>query len=259
MKLNLLLLAAFCIHLAASLPVETPTDSEDSKLCAEPITIACIETDTNCDKENISNRKKREAICPALIAECVMRQQQCLQVCLYKATENCDEACPVCPSAIYPHFSRIPADPEDSKMPIELEAIEEAQLEDFEGEEESRPLYKRNLIIQGNNETHYYKGFVEPFSNITTIIRLTNIINNTNEINMPTTINNTNVNNIHVFNNKSSETGGQFGMGYTANGPCCFKVQQKSCIKSTSGPRCHHKRSKVCGEQCTSRIIHDRR
>lgn len=113
MKLHLLFLTAFCVTLAASLPVETPTDSEDAKLCSEPITTACIETDENCDKEKLSTRKKRETICPALIAgrfnysdycsknklktflECVMRQQQCLQECLYKATENCDETCPV--------------------------------------------------------------------------------------------------------------------------------------------------------------------
>ena len=68
MKLNLLFLTALCITLAATLPVETPTDSDDAKLCSEPITSACIETDKDCDKEKISNRKKRQTICPALIA-----------------------------------------------------------------------------------------------------------------------------------------------------------------------------------------------
>lgn len=164
-----------------------------------------------------------------------------------------------CPSAIYPHFPHLEPDKDSNIEPMDMESFREA-LEELEGEgEPPRPLIKRNLIIEGNNETHYYKGYLEPFSNITTIIRLTNIINNTNEINMPTTVNNTNVNNVHIFNNKSSETGGNFGMGYTKEGSCCFKVQPKSCTTSTSGPRCHHKRSKVCGEQCTARIIHAKR
>lgn len=117
-------------------------------------------------------------------------------------------------------------------------------------------LIERNIIIENDNETQYYRGFVESGANITTIIRLTNLINNTNIVNMPTTLNNTNINNIHIHQNKTSNEGGKFGMGYTENGPCCFAVEPKSCMRSTSGTKCHQKKQKVCGRQCTKKVIH---
>jgi len=117
-------------------------------------------------------------------------------------------------------------------------------------------LIERNIIIENDNETHYYRGFVESAANITTIIRLTNLINNTNIINMPTTLNNTNINNIHIYQNKTSEEGGKFGLGYTEKGSCCYAVEPKNCKRSTTGLKCRHKKRKVCGRQCTSKIMH---
>ncbi|CAO1415169.1 unnamed protein product [Diamesa serratosioi] len=129
----------------------------------------------------------------------------------------------------------------------------------FQPNEEASNLIERNIIIENENETQYYRGFVEPGSNITTIIRLTNLINNTNIINMPTTLNNTNINNIHLYNNKSSNDGGKYGLGYTKKGQCCFAVKPKACRQTTSGLKCHHKRVKTCGRQCTAKLIHPRR
>lgn len=121
-----------------------------------------------------------------------------------------------------------------------------------------RPLGYKTVIFQGHNDGPAEKVQV-PIGiahNITTIIKLNNYINNTNTINVPTTLNNTNLNTIHLYMNTSSTDSGRFGLGETKEGSCCFAVQPKSCRTSTSGIRCHHRRHKTCGEQCTARIIH---
>lgn len=113
----------------------------------------------------------------------------------------------------------------------------------------------RNVEIIGENSTTYQHSERIPAArNITTVIKLNNYINNTNHINVPTHINTTNINNITVFTNFTDS----FGLGATAKGPCCFAVQPKRCHTSPVGPRCHHKRHKTCGQQCTARTIHVR-
>lgn len=86
--------------------------------------------------------------------------------------------------------------------------------------------------------------------NVTTIIKLTNIINNTNLVNVPTSINNTNVNNIDIVTNSSN-----------VPEKCCTVVQPKVCsnvhsIMNRTVYRCIHKRHNTCGEQCTSNTMH---
>ncbi|CAG9804340.1 unnamed protein product [Chironomus riparius] len=126
-------------------------------------------------------------------------------------------------------------------------------------DKEPAKLIERNIVIANDNETHYYRGYVDPSSNITTIIRLTNLINNTNVINMPTTLNNTNINNIHIYSNKTSNNGGKFGLGYTEEGACCWTTKPGTrCKKTTVGPKCEHKKVKVCGKQCTKKMIHQK-
>ncbi|CRK98689.1 CLUMA_CG011974, isoform A [Clunio marinus] len=123
----------------------------------------------------------------------------------------------------------------------------------------SSKLIERNIIIENDNETHYYRGYVDSAANITTVIRLTNVINNTNIVNMPTTLNNTNVNNIHIYQNKTEKKSGKFGLGFTEAGSCCYAVEPKNCKQSTAGLKCQYKRRKVCGVQCTSEVIHPNR
>jgi hypothetical protein len=130
------------------------------------------------------------------------------------------------------------------------------ELDDLQASQ--KPI-ERNIIIEDDNETHMYRGFIESGANITTVIRLTNLIENKNIIDIPTTLNNTNVNNVFIFNNKTSEEGGKFGLGYNEDGPCCFSVGEKSCKRSTLGLKCHHKKEKVCGKECTSRIIRQKK
>uniref|UniRef100_A0A182JSF4 Uncharacterized protein n=1 Tax=Anopheles christyi TaxID=43041 RepID=A0A182JSF4_9DIPT len=91
--------------------------------------------------------------------------------------------------------------------------------------------------------------------NVTTVIRLTNIVNNTNHIHMPTTLNNTNVNNIHVYTNLTEAARDDDGDA-AEPARCCTAVRPKSCHTSTQGVRCKHHKFKTCGPQCTSNIIH---
>ncbi|XP_050082525.1 uncharacterized protein LOC126569470 [Anopheles aquasalis] len=94
-------------------------------------------------------------------------------------------------------------------------------------------------------------------ANVTTIIRLTAVVNNTNHIHMPTTLNNTNVNNIHIYSNQSNGEWPQ-DRDDTTDQQCCTAVRPKSCHTTTAGGgiRCQHRRFRTCGPQCTAPIIH---
>lgn len=113
----------------------------------------------------------------------------------------------------------------------------------------------KTVIFQGQNgeESDRVQVPIGIGHNITTIIKLNNYINTTNHINIPTNITNTNINKIDLT---STSKGGLYNLGQTKEGSCCFAVQPKSCRTSTSGLRCHHRRHKTCGSQCTSRVIH---
>ncbi|XP_035780241.1 uncharacterized protein LOC118460224 isoform X2 [Anopheles albimanus] len=91
-------------------------------------------------------------------------------------------------------------------------------------------------------------------TNVTTIIRLTAVVNNTNHIHMPTTLNNTNVNNIHIYSNQSNGDWPQDTVTKDEN--CCTAIRPKSCHTTAQGIRCHHRRFRTCGPQCTAPIIH---
>nr|XP_040219644.2 uncharacterized protein LOC120947897 [Anopheles coluzzii] len=102
----------------------------------------------------------------------------------------------------------------------------------------------------GENSVHYRVPV-----NVTTVIRLTNIVNNTNHIHMPTTLNNTNVNNIHVYTNLT-ELALDDGSSGSEPERCCTAVRPKSCHTSTQGVRCKHHKFQTCGPQCTADVIH---
>lgn len=186
--------------------------------------------------QNEVRRRKRDLECPFAEVDTPSNQTQpitanCQKLnfdCRYKCDQNesCEAACPVCP----------------------LNADEVA--DDY-----------RTVIFEGENgETETFQARIEAGRNVTTIIRLTNIINNTNTIHAPVNLTTTNLNNIHVHTQNRTEavngTGVDFGLGATADGPCCFVVRPKTCFTSSVGIRCQHKRHKTCGSQCKSRTIH---
>lgn len=186
--------------------------------------------------QNEVRRRKRDLECPFAEDETPSNQTKPLTVncqklnfdCRFKCDKNesCEAACPVCP----------------------LNADEVA--DDY-----------RTVIFEGENgETETFQARIEAGRNVTTIIRLTNIINNTNTIHAPVNVTTTNLNNIHVHTqNRTAAANGtvvDFGLGYTKDGPCCYAVRPKTCFTSSVGVRCQHKRHKTCGSQCKSRIIH---
>ncbi|XP_052890517.1 uncharacterized protein LOC128298775 [Anopheles moucheti] len=135
-----------------------------------------------------------------------------------------------------------------------------------------KPMLKdmdRTVIIapdsnQIDDETEDYENVVHyrvPV-NVTTVIRLTNVVNNTNHIHVPTTLNNTNVNNIHLYTNLTDgipDDGIEPNRTDSSNDPCCTAVRPKSCYSSSHGIRCMHHKFQTCGTQCTAKVIHIQR
>jgi hypothetical protein len=190
----------------------------------------CADKDDECSRKNEENDSKRKEIC--------LKHPNC-SYCETNGNSSNIEVLEVDPEIVAP-------------IGESHEALDELRSP-------SQKLIERNIIIENDNETHFYRGFIESGANITTVIRLTNLIKNENIINMPTTLNNTNINNIHIYHNKTSEEGGKFGLGFNEDGPCCFAVEPKVCKQSTAGTKCRHKKKKVCGHQCTSKIIHPKK
>lgn len=229
--------------------------------------LECESSDKECESKNQQSRQKRETICEK-----------------YPQCQYCDNVTSLEPEVDLADYEEI--DDDENLMlpeivatvhpPSEFELsgqsiVIEGSVENIANEIEevitaadaNKPvkLIERNIVVENDNEKHYYRGFVDPSTtNVTTIIRLTNLINNTNVVNMPTTLNNTNINNIHVFNNKSSGEGGKFGLGYTEDGPCCYAIKPgSSCKTTTVGLKCRHKKIKMCGRQCTNKMINNKK
>ncbi|KAL3286188.1 hypothetical protein HHI36_000699 [Cryptolaemus montrouzieri] len=89
--------------------------------------------------------------------------------------------------------------------------------------------------------------------NITTVIHLNNLINNTNLIDIPINLNNSNVNNITVENAQN----GSSTIGSSSN-QCCSVIEPRQCVSSSVYPYidCFHYRRQQCGQFCTAPVVH---
>lgn len=215
----------------SAIKIEDPCDLVELEVIPK-----CDDKDEKCGVTNEKKRKKRQTLC--------------------QTYPNCSYCGTLIPDDLTENDE--PNEVDDQTINI-ADIVEPNFYPANETNDPPRKLIERNIIIENDNETQYYRGFVESAANITTIIRLTNLINNTNIVNMPTTLNNTNINNIHVYQNKTSNQGGKFGLGYDENGSCCYSSEPKSCKQSTTGPKCRYKKHKVCGRQCTRKVIHPKR
>lgn len=176
-----------------------------------------------------SSTKKRQISALPTIEKCQKDRAVCLESCNNQESANCSSACPVCPII-------------EKVSPVVRPSAD---------------IINRNFIIDVVNETSSVYSVKHPASlNHTTVFKLHNYINNTNVIKIPTNVNNTNINNINVFANETAEEEGPFGFGSNETGSCCIAIQPKTCRYASNGFRCHHKRHKTCGPQCTSRLIH---
>lgn len=124
-------------------------------------------------------------------------------------------------------------------------------------------IHQENNSANGNSTVHKFESKFRPGQNVTTVIKLTNVVNNANRIETPVNItshdsisDSNSDSNVSNSNPVESSTGGAFGLGFNAQGSCCLAIRPKSCRTSSTGLRCHHRRHRTCGPQCTSRTIH---
>ncbi|XP_053680221.1 uncharacterized protein LOC128731144 [Anopheles nili] len=172
-----------------------------------------------CIEEHRTSRAKRQAVlCPSMIVEPVIH-------------------------TVAPYEILIPVEP--LSVAVKPEPLP------------NHPLLKsldRTVIVQpgadGADSSENSVQYRVPL-NVTTVIRLTNVVNNTNLIHMPTTLNNTNVNNIHVYANLTETAANESG-----SETCCTAVRAKNCSPSTDGVRCSHQKYHTCGPQCTAPVVH---
>lgn len=113
-------------------------------------------------------------------------------------------------------------------------------------------------VIRGVNDTDIIEA-AHKVQNFTTVVRMKNIIHNVIDIPPPPNVNTTNTNYVNIYQNITSKSGGKYGFGYSQEGQCCMEIHPKTCSMSPIGPKCHHKRHRTCGDQCTSRVVHRRK
>lgn len=198
-----------------------------------------------CLKEVENKRVKRQALCPFAASSaqpCQLQYNSCVSNCQNQLP--CQQSCIPCQQQqIIPQPIVIDQQPVIPQQPI-IPPI----------------ILPGPPIVTGERGSDVTNVVNSPAGhNITTVIHLNNIVNNTNILNLPTNLNTTNVNHINIINNRTSSvsTSPYMGERYSAEkSSCCTAVQPKSCRKSSTGTRCHHRRHKTCGKQCTSRIIH---
>lgn len=270
----LLVLCVFSSNAAANVDV-TNTSAEQIITSFEDNTDAlipnCTQTDSSEHQKCLELHENRTPNATRTVNQtvadvCVPLHTECVANCHRNVT--CENDCPVCPLNA-------------SELPINLATNQtlssncrgcltdcsttECRIKCFQhcGSSTSKhhelPIGTHTIIVHQSNGSdatseHRIVNALHPGDrNMTTIIRLANVINNANHIVAP-------VNITSVGQPQSSadatKTGGEFGFGRTADGACCLAIRPKSCRMSSNGMRCHHRRHRTCGPQCTSHTIH---
>uniref|UniRef100_A0A182SI55 Uncharacterized protein n=1 Tax=Anopheles maculatus TaxID=74869 RepID=A0A182SI55_9DIPT len=217
--MNLIGLVAVALCLGGSLnaaPTPCELQNVEDTVCQQTE----YEAYRDCIEETKERRQKRQTMpCPPMIVEPVIQTAK--------------------PFEIFVPVQPLPA----SKKPI-LKSLDRTVI--------VRPDTNQiDETLEDDDGSVHYRVPV----NVTTVIRLTNIVNNTNHIHMPTTLNNTNVNNIHVYTNLT-EVAPVMDDAVPDVEPCCTAVRPKSCHTSTQGVRCKHHKFQTCGPHCTAKVIH---
>lgn len=131
------------------------------------------------------------------------------------------------------------------------------------GKEVDRSIVNNERIVEGTflgnvggNNTFLSNTSNVNAHNITTVINLKNVINNTNVIDVPINVNYTNKNNISI----TDEANNQWGSSGSnlSDESCCIVIGPRQCVQTQVSPfvRCFHLRSKQCGSYCSSTIVH---
>lgn len=110
---------------------------------------------------------------------------------------------------------------------------------------------ERQVLVPGRDSTTKH--------NITTVINLKNIINNTNFLDIPINLNYTNKNNISILDEDGSSS--IYKPSDAGKSGCCVVISPRQCTSTSTYPflRCFHTRARQCGSFCTSSIVHQER
>lgn len=208
------------------------TTSAPDPCSLELVESSCDQTEYEAYKECVHNesnnevRKKRQAPCPLSNLESLLSIKENCQRANFDCRitcgedESCQSQCPVCP--------------------LNVDELIATSINNT-GEDH------RTIIVESENNVDKFQT-INAAGNVTTVIRLTNIINTTSSF--------SDLPEAGSDSNNLNETGGEFGLGANRNGSCCYVVHPKTCTSTSNGPRCHHRREKICGKQCTAKIIH---
>lgn len=228
--------------------------------CPPDIMEKCPQTEygayLKCLKEHRVKRQACTSVTNPCIATCNTgcSQQSCFDNCRTSCETPQVQVCSNCgPSQLIPPYqTNPPILPTQTIPPIQTYP----PVQTFPPIETIPSVLSNQSITVVNQSSEYRASAAVP--NVTTIIKLTNIVNNTNIVNVPTTINNTNVNNIDLNLNSSSE---QDRLKNAQMNSCCMVVEPKKCseVKNENGElinRCIHRRHRTCGSQCVSKTMH---
>lgn len=192
----------------------------------------CDQTEYEAYKECIHNesknevRKRRQLPCPQNNLESLVSiKENCQRAnfdCRIKCNDdpNCQALCPVCP----------------------------INVDELIASNNNTGESHRTIIVENDQNVDKFQTN-SAAGNVTTVIRLTNIINTTGSISDLPAVDGGGVDLVN-------ETGGEFGLGANANGSCCYVVHPKICTSTSNGQRCHHRREKMCGKICTAKVVH---
>lgn len=212
------------VKLAKSAPDPCMLESEES---------ACDQTDYEAYKECVHNelknevRRKRQSPCPQNNLESLVSIKENCQRANFDCRigcgndENCQSQCPVCP----------------------------INVDELIASNNNTEEMHRTIIVENDQNVDTFRTTVDATGNITTVIRLTNIINTNSSVSDQPSVDS-------GIDNLTNETGGEFGLGANVNGSCCYVVHPKTCTSTSNGRRCHHRREKVCGKICTAKVVH---
>lgn len=236
--MKLLLLLVICAYFINHL---------EAKNCSEVVQPECNDTEYHSYVECIRKRMKRSLDCENVVPEpCNDCEETCEQCdCDYCAVNSCQQICNSC----------CPNNPPCSTNRCCHKTCH-AKCKSSTCRSECRKSCTEK--INGGSTVTNITSSGKTRHNITTIINLHNVINNTNIIDIPVHLNNTNINNITLSGSEGSKTENING-SETIKENCCYVVGPRQCAPTEKYPyvKCFHLRRKVCGVFCKAPIVHE--
>ncbi|KAF2892586.1 hypothetical protein ILUMI_13589 [Ignelater luminosus] len=239
--MKLLLLFVLCAYFINHL---------EAKNCSEILQTECNDTEYHSYVDCIRKRMKRSLDCENAIPEpCNDCEETCQQCdCDHCAVNFCQPICTTC----------CPNNPPCSTNRCCHKTCH-AKCKSSTCRSECRRSCSEK--IHGGSTVTNITSSEKSRQNITTIINLHNVINNTNIIDIPVHVNNTNINNITLSGSEGSTIIENINSSTSEiiKENCCYVVGPRQCVRTQKYPytKCFHLRRKVCGVFCKAPIVHE--